>query len=310
MGLIEKIKRMSPKVAFEYYNKCNFFNPLMSYWYALCPFLKQYGVSRHKAVLDYLSNSRGVNELIEKYNDYLPKEEKMITDDCPIWVMWWQGFDNCPPIVRKCIGSVKRNAGKHPIFMLDKDNFREYIDIPKDIEDKIQNKVKCIAYLSDIIRFGLLSTRGGIWLDATIYVSQPITSWPLSLYSICHATADPRYVLDGFRWSSFMVAAAPHEVMPTFVYKALLNYFTENDALIDYFLTDYLIATIYLNNKYVRKQIDTLPKDNLNCLELLMNLSKPYDKNRLDGMLKARKFHKLDWRHNITDENSMFAHLE
>lgn len=50
---------MSPKVAFEYDNKCNFFNPLMSYWYALCPFLKQYGVSRHKAVLDYLSNSRG-----------------------------------------------------------------------------------------------------------------------------------------------------------------------------------------------------------------------------------------------------------
>jgi hypothetical protein len=98
--------------------------------------------------------------------------------------------------------------------------------------------------------------------------------------------------------------------MPTFVYKALLTYFTENDALIDYFLTDYLIATIYLNNKYVRKQIDTLPKDNLNCLELLMNLSKPYDKNRLDGMLKARKFHKLDWRYNITDENSMFAYLE
>ena len=59
MEIINKIKRMLPKVAFEYRNTSHFFNPLMAYWYALCPFLKQYGVSRHKAVLDYLSNSRG-----------------------------------------------------------------------------------------------------------------------------------------------------------------------------------------------------------------------------------------------------------
>lgn len=198
----------------------------------------------------------------------------------------------------------------HPVIMLSKDNYREYIDLPKEIEEKILNKVKCIAYLSDIIRFGLLSKRGGIWLDATIYVSQPITLWSMSLYSIRHTTKDPRYVLDGYRWSSFMLASIPHEVIPTFVYKALLAYFQENNALIDYFLTDYLIATIYLNNEYARKQIDSLPEDNSDCLELLMNMSKPYDKDRLETMLKARRFHKLDWRYNITDESSMFAHLK
>lgn len=301
---------MLPKVAFEYRNKRHFYNPVMAYWYALCPFLKKYGVSRHTAILGYLSNSGGVNELIEKYKDYQPEEKQKITDNCPIWVMWWQGFDTCPPIVAKCVASIKRNAGKHPVILLDKDNYREYIDVPRDIEQKIENEVKCLASLSDVIRFGLLSTRGGVWLDATIYVSQPITTWPLSLYSIRHGVADPRYVLDGYRWSAFMWAAVPNEVLTTFVYKALLAYYRENDALIDYFLVDYTIATIYLNNKYVRAQVDEFPKDNLDCLELLMNLSKPYDKNRLDEILKARRFHKLDWRHNITDDNSMFAHLE
>lgn len=302
---------MLPKVAFEYRNKRHFFNPLRAYWYALCPFLKKYGVSKHTAILGYLSNSGGVNKLIEKYKDYRPEDKtSKITDDCPIWVMWWQGFDDCPPIVEKCLASIKRNAGMHPVIMLSKDNYREYIDLPKEIEEKILNKVKCIAYLSDIIRFGLLSKRGGIWLDATIYVSQPITSWSMSLYSIRHTTKDSRYVLDGYRWSSFMLASIPHEVIPTFVYKALLAYFQENNALIDYFLTDYLIATIYLNNEYARKQIDSLPEDNSDCLELLMNMSKPYDKDRLETMLKARRFHKLDWRYNITDENSMFAHFK
>lgn len=207
------------------------------------------------------------------------------------------------------MASIKRNAGRHPIIFLTKNNYKQYVDIPVTIEEKIL-KMNCIAYISDIVRFGLLSTKGGIWLDATIYVSKPIDSLPNSLYSIRHSTKDPRYVLDGYRWSSFMVAAAPHEVMPTFVYKALLAYFTENDTLIDYFLTDYLIATIYLKNQYVRKQIDSLPTDNFGALELLMNLAKPYDKEKLCDLLNARRFHKLDWRHSITDENSMFAHLK
>lgn len=132
----------------------------------------------------------------------------------------------------------------------------------------------------------------------------------MSLYSIRHARENRRCVLDGYRLSSFMVAAAPNEVMPTFVYKALLAYFKENDAFIDYFLTDYLTATIYLNNELVRKQIDSLSEDNLDCLESLMNLSKPYDKDILEMMQKARRFHKSDWRHNTTDINSIFAHLK
>ena len=66
---------------------------------------------------------------------------------------------------------------------------------------------------------------------------------------------------------------------------------------------------IYLNNVKVKQQIDELPKDNLGALELLMNLSKPYDKDSLEEILHSRRFHKLDWRHNITDANSMFAHL-
>ena len=59
MGIMKKIERMLPKVAFEYRNKRHFFNPLRAYWYAMCPFLKKYGVSRHTAILGYLSNSGG-----------------------------------------------------------------------------------------------------------------------------------------------------------------------------------------------------------------------------------------------------------
>lgn len=309
MNILKKVVKIFAKVRFEYHNKRHFFHPFGAFWYSLCPFLKKYGSARHKAILSALSKMDGIKTTIDEYCDYRKNDFSEIAKDCPIWVMWWQGFDNCPPIVEKCVASIKRNAGKHPVIFLTKNNYKQYVDISVAIEEKIL-KMNCIAYISDIVRFGLLSTKGGIWLDATIYVSKPIEAWSCSLYSIRHSSKDPRYVLEGYRWSSFMVAAAPHEVMPTFVYKALLAYFTENDALIDYFLTDYLIATIYLKNEYVREQIDSLPADNYGALELLMNLDKPYDKEELCGMLNARRFHKLDWRHCMTNDYSMLAHLK
>ena len=308
MGLIRKIKRMWPKVQFEYRNKRHFFNPASAFWYALCPFLKQLGKSRHRAVLSYLASQGGIVNIIKELSSKKNESKETIKDDCPIWVMWWQGESSYPPIVEKCIASIKRNANSHPVHLLTKDNYQEFISIPKEVKDNIM-KTNCIAYMSDVIRFGLLSQYGGIWLDATIYVSLPVTSWDIPIYSIRHQTTDPRFVLDGYRWSSFMVASVPNETLPTFVYRALLEYFSRHDVLIDYFLSDYLIATIYLNNVKVKQQIDELPKDNLGALELLMNLSKPYDKDRLEEILHSRRFHKLDWRYNITDANSMFAHL-
>ena len=41
-------------------------------------------------------------DIIEEY-----KNEKHtgpdIAKDCPIWILWWQGYDNAPEIVKECI---------------------------------------------------------------------------------------------------------------------------------------------------------------------------------------------------------------
>lgn len=101
-----------------------------------------------------------------------------------------------PQIVKLCIDSIRRNAGNHPVHLLDKSNYKEFITLPDGLEERMVNGNK-LAHLSDVIRFGLLSRYGGIWLDATIYVSKPIESWCLPLYSIRHDKGNPRYVLDG-----------------------------------------------------------------------------------------------------------------
>lgn len=302
---MHKIETIRKKVFYEYNNKKHFFPAHKAFWYALCFYLKKYGKSRHKAILGYLQKEE--SKLIDKYRNQKADETKCISDDCPIWVMWWQG-ENRPPIVKLCIDSILKNSGNHPVHILDKSNYKEFITLPDGLEEKLTNH-NYLACLADVIRFGLLSRYGGIWLDATIYVSKPIGGWSFPLYSIRHSKGNTRYVLDGWRWSAFMFACAPDEILPRFIYEAFIDYFSKNDVLIDYFLVDYFIALLYLNNEYVHHEIDSLPADNTDTLELLMNLSQPYDKSWLKKCLKSRRFHKLDWRKKSGDNNSMLAYL-
>lgn len=307
--LFHKFDTIKKKVIFEYNNKKHFFSHPAAFYYSLCPYLTKYGSARHKAILNYLTKDE--SSVIEKWHSVASDSScaATISDDCPIWVMWWQGFNSPPPIVNLCIKSIQRNKGKHPVHLLDSSNYKKYITLPNGLEEKLTKSGK-VAHLSDIIRFGLLSHYGGIWLDATIYVSKYIPSWNLPLYSIRHSKGNPRYILDGWRWSSFMFGCIPHQILPTFVYEALLDYFSKHDNVIDYFLTDYFIALIYLNNQEVHKEIDALPADNTDTLELLMNLSMPYNKEWLEQCLAKRRFHKLDWRVNASGDDTMFAHLK
>ena len=43
--------------------------------------------------------------LVNEYK-YLIKKEKHIEEDSPIWVMWYQGIENAPPVVKSCIQSI------------------------------------------------------------------------------------------------------------------------------------------------------------------------------------------------------------
>ena len=65
--------------------------------------------------------------------------QENISGDCPIWVLWWQGIENEPLIVQRCVECIKRNAGNHPFHLLSKDNLGKYIQLPEFIKQKVDN---------------------------------------------------------------------------------------------------------------------------------------------------------------------------
>lgn len=99
-----------------------------------------------------------------------PDVKALVTfpDDKPvIWQYWAQGMENVPPLVRICMDSVDQYAASdYRIVRLSNDNLADYIEIPDWLKERREKKAISVAHFSDILRCMLLSTYGGLWLDA------------------------------------------------------------------------------------------------------------------------------------------------
>ena len=93
-----------------------------------------------------------------------------------IWVLWWQGVENAPEIIKVCVQSIKNaTRGQNiDIRVLDQNNVGNYIDIDPVIQKRMESGEICKAVFADYIRCKLLSEYGGIWLDSTILLTRQL----------------------------------------------------------------------------------------------------------------------------------------
>lgn len=104
-------------------------------------------------------------ESVETHKKHHFKDNKM-----PIWILWLQGFDEAPELVKVCVLSIERTLGKSEyICLLDENNLFDYIDLPDYIVEKWHKGIIDDTRFSDLIRLRLLNVYGGIWMDSTIY---------------------------------------------------------------------------------------------------------------------------------------------
>ena len=101
----------------------------------------------------------------------VPKNENSQENKYPdkIWIMWLQGYEKAPNIVKLCIDSIIKYAGSHEVIILNKNNLSQYVILPQFIVDKYNVGQIPDAIYSDIIRLYLLNEYGGTWIDSTIY---------------------------------------------------------------------------------------------------------------------------------------------
>ena len=271
-------------------------------------FIYRIVLKKHEYVLSFLEQN--YSYLIEKYKKI--EAVKQLPEKNYIWIMWWQGEQNAPDLVKMCINSIRENANGAEVVVITKHNYQEYADIPSYIIQKHEKGFISFAQLSDIMRVFLISKHGGLWLDATIYASKPIpvSIFSKQLYSL-HTSLKKTPFIQNDRLHCFVLGGTPGSNPFMFEKEFLSDYWKSNDVIIDYYLLDYSIMFQYFNIPYVREIIDGLDYTGEGLYQLVSILDDPYDKVKLEKVLSENLFSKLVWnkKHRKTDNETNYQHL-
>ena len=269
-------------------------------------------VKKHRAILQYLHN-RYIN-VIKDFAEKEKSPESGIKPDSTIWVCWWDGEENMPPLVKACYNLIKRHAGKHPVILITKDNFSDYIFIPEFILEKANKKEMTKNMLANIIRVSLLYEHGGIWLDVTLLVLKDISIAGLPFYSlkttsktfsVSHtllqllssspASLNKQSIPEINHWSTFLLAGAKHSLIFVYIRDMFYAYWKEHNDLIDYFLFDYIIALGYDNIPCIKNNIDNVANIDYNKFSIEKILDSEYSEEKF-ALLAGQTFYKLTWK--------------
>lgn len=227
--------------------------------------------------------------------------------DAPIWVCWWTGEETAPPLVKRCIRSIRENAGSHPVYLIDRDNYTDHLDIPKHILSKVEDRSMCIANFTDYLRFSLLAKHGGLWLDATIYCARPIPEalFHMPLYTCKGTLGDPSAYLSQYRWTSFCFGGHRANVMARYMQSAFDAYWRVCDSAIDYLLVDYLIDLGYRKLPAVRNLLDAIPENNLHRDDVQAAMNAALPASEFEEVLHPDTLlYKLSWREQYAEKTA------
>lgn len=228
--------------------------------------------------------------------DAVKKNETPAQTSGNIWLFWWQGYENAPPLVRLCIDSVKKNAGGHNVIILTKDNWKDYATLPEYIIKKLYEKKITLTHFSDILRMSLLSAHGGLWLDATIFVSRKIPEEYFSLpyFTVRYSSSNSRIARG--QWTGFCQGAHSGQIVQLYCRDIFFEYWKNFDSLIDYFLIDYVMRYGYDHITEFKTLVDSVSENNGGIKLLDKHFNDEYSEKKLAQILESSVFFKLNWK--------------
>lgn len=228
-----------------------------------------------------------------------------------IWQYWGQGFEGeLPEIVRYCFSSVDRYKGEHTVIRLSDETLKEYLTLPDYVWERLeQGGGYTRTFLSDLLRVALLATYGGVWLDATIYLTGELPDYVYQgdFFAYQRSEREPQSVQRHFRASYYaywgwqpafevrvlnaFLVSKPKAPLALDIYTLLLAYWQEESEVKDYFFFQVLFNRL-MQGKYANKGQELVS----DCLPHLLGLSlcDPTSFVSTEEALKQTSVHKLN----------------
>ena len=254
-----------------------------------------------RAAIEQIQAERASNYLWRRYKAMIVKPLGVIQQENEptrvIWVCWLQGMEKAPEIVKRCVDSVKRNMPKYEVRVLTAENMFEYVTLPEHIVRKYKNGTITFTHFSDILRTTLLVQHGGIWLDATVLLTDELpaqmTEAPLFFLQKSKLQTVPHM------GSSWMLVAHKGNAVLKRILELLSAYWKKENKLRDYYLFHlffYLVLERNEAGKQAHRAIPYVP--NVDAHTLQYSLFDEYDECVWKQMTSRSPIHKLTWKFN------------
>lgn len=252
-------------------------------------------IRKHEIMLEYYNKTFG--EFLNTYQyQHVTLEE---CDDSKIWVCWWQGLDAAPALVKRCVESIKKHAENHEVVILTEDNYKNYVDIPKWVEEKKEKGIITRTNYSDLLRLSLLAEHGGMWLDSTFFCTADVLSeyfkediWSVKRPDYFHASVASGYFA-GYSWC----CNAEHRWIFAIFRDFFLNYWKTNDMMVDYLMVDYMVALARKCDWQIEEVLKKIKPNNSRCDDLYKVLGCVYDEALWKEMQAETSLFKLSWKY-------------
>ena len=264
---------------------------------------KYYDFSK-KVILDFVLKLRKEAQIGESSN-----ENEEVDTEFPkiIWTMWQQGEAQMPETVKASLKTIKDFAKRNgcECYLLTNENLADFINIPADITEKYKNKELSAAHFSDIIRFSVLYQYGGIWMDATLFVSPYATleMFEGDFFTLNHPpihTDKIERAIGDFKWSGFFLAGKKGKPYFKHIRDLYLYYVRKFPIFIHYLMMDFIILSEYKCNDEFSTLVDGLPiLASAEGVWFLRNhANDPFDENEWREVLKNTPIMKTTYKIN------------
>lgn len=293
------------RLIIRFFSDCKEFSIGVAYarMYRDCPWI-EWNKRREKyenAIYFYLK--RNYSYVISSLNDQEDKDFAASMET--IWVMWWQGEEKMPPIVKASYNQLKKEQNNRNVILITKNNVYNYVTVPPYLKTKIESGKISLTHFSDIVRVMLLEQYGGLWVDATVYVSQlPSDFFRQSFFTLKKDGMFMEFISRG-RWSTFLLYTKNQN---TVFFKGLrmlfFTYWKEHGKIIDYLMFDYFIKIMQDILPQINEMFKETP-DTEGFYDLNLILNDAFDSIKFDQICASNFFHKLTYKKQFSDVDKL-----
>jgi hypothetical protein len=126
-----------------------------------------------------------------------------------IW-SYWDNPHTLPETVKLCIQSWQKHNPSYTIVLMNQATYKDYVDIPSEVANH-PNLNDFPARFADLVRICCLAKHGGVWVDSSTLMTQPLDSFlqPAEFQGFTIGESKPTPVIENWffacvKGSSFM----------------------------------------------------------------------------------------------------------